>query len=63
MEQQKEIMQLRNDLNNLKEIVENFSILLNKRLMNELYGEAEEIEDGEFLTEEEFSKKHNIKIH
>ncbi len=59
----KEIVQLRRDVNNLKEIVENLAILLNKRLMNELYEEAENIGNGEYLTEEEFSNKHKIKIH
>lgn len=44
-------MKLRNDL------------LLNKRLMSELYEKAEEIEEGDFLTKEEFPKKRKIKIH
>lgn len=59
----KEIMQLRRDLNNLKEIVENLAVLMNKRLINELYGDAESIKKGEYLTEEEFSRKHRIRIH
>lgn len=63
MEQTEEIMKLRRDLNNLKEIVETLAILMNKRLMNELYEEAENIEEGEYLTEEDFSNKHKIKIH
>jgi len=55
-------MQLRNDVNNLKEVVEKLSILMNKKLIKELYNEAKSIESGEFLTEEEFEKKHKVKI-
>ena len=58
-----EIVQLRNDLNRLKEVVENLAILMNRRLIKELHEEAENIESGEFLTEEEFQKKHKVKIH
>lgn len=62
MEQQsKEIMQLKNDVNNLKKIVENIATLLNKRLINELYQEAKNIQEGKYYTEEEFMKKHEIK--
>jgi len=63
MEQANEIVQLRNDINKLKEIVERLAIMLNKKLMRELYEEAENIENGNYLTEEEFSKKHKIIIH
>mgnify|MGYP001562418878 CR=1 FL=1 len=63
MEQAKEIMQLRNDVNNLKEVVEKIAILLNKKLIKELYVEAENIEKGDYLEEEEFFKKHQIRIH
>ena len=63
MEQNKEMIQLRRDVNNLKEIVENLTILMNKKLMKELHEEAENIESGEYLTEEEFEKKHKVKIH
>jgi len=59
----KEIMHLRSDVNNLKEIVERLTILMNKKLIKELHEEAENIESGEFLTEEEFEKKHKVKIH
>lgn len=62
MQQNKEISQLRRDVNNLKEVVENLSILMNKKLIRELQEEADNIESGEFLTEEEFEKKHNVKI-
>ena len=62
MEQIKEISRLRKDVDILKEIVENLAILMNKRLMKELYEEAENIESGEFLTKEEFEKKHKVKI-
>ena len=63
MEQIKEISRLRKDVDSLKETVENLAILLNKRLMVELYEEAENIDSGEFFTEEEFEKKHKVKIH
>ena len=63
MEQSKEIIQLRNDVNHLKELVENLTIVLNKKLVNELYEEADNIENGEYLTEEEFFNKHKIKTH
>ena len=52
MEQANEIVQLRNDINKLKEIVERLAIMLNKKLMRELYEEAENIENGNYLTEE-----------
>lgn len=58
----KEIISLRKDVNNLKEVVENLSILMNRRLIRELKEEADNIESGEFLTEEEFEKKHKVKI-
>ncbi len=63
MEQTREIMQLRSDLNRLKEVVENLAILMNKKLIKELHEEAENIKSGEFLTEEEFEKKHKVRIH
>ena len=56
-------MQLRSDLNRLKEVVENLAILMNKKLIKELHEEAENIKSGEFLTEEEFEKKHKVRIH
>jgi len=59
----KEIVQLRRDVNNLKEVVENLAILMNKKLIRELREEADNIESGEFLTEEEFENKHKVKIH
>ncbi len=62
MEQAKEISQLRIDVNNLKEVVENLATLMNKRLIRELQEEAESIESGEYLTEAEFEKKHKVKI-
>jgi hypothetical protein len=62
MQQNKEITQLRRDVNNLKEVVENLAILMNKKLIRELQEEAGNIEAGEYLTEEEFEKKHKVKI-
>ena len=58
-----EIMQLRNDVNQLKEVVERMAILMNRKLIKELNEEAENIESGQFLTEEEFERKHKVKIH
>jgi len=58
-----EIAQLRNDLNRLKEVVERMAILMNRKLIRELNEEAKNIESGEFLTEEEFERKHQVKIH
>jgi hypothetical protein len=63
MEQIREITQLRNDVNNLKEVVERMAILMNRKLINELNEEAKNIESGEFLSEEEFERKHKVKIH
>jgi predicted lipid-binding transport protein (Tim44 family) len=60
MEQAKEIMQLRNDVNGLREVVENLTKIMNRKLMKELREEAENIESGEFLTEEEFARKHKV---
>lgn len=62
MEQTIEIKQLRNDVNNLIEVVENLTILMNRKLMKELNEEAESIKSGQFLTEEEFERKHKVKI-
>ena len=62
MEQSKEIVQLKRDVNNLKEVVENLAILMTKKLIRELQEESDNIESGEFLTEEEFEKKHKVKI-
>jgi len=62
MEQEaKEIGKLKEDVSNLKEVVENITTLLNRKLINELYEEAKKIEEGEYYTEEEFKKRHNIK--
>ena len=63
MEETIEIKQLRNDLNSLKEVVERMAILMNRKLIRELNEEAKNIESGEFLTEEEFERKHKVKIH
>lgn len=63
MEQTKEITQLRSDVNNLKEVVERLSILMNRELIEELHKETENIQSGEFLTEEEFERKHKVKTH
>ena len=49
-----EIVQLRNDVNNLREVVERMAMLMNRKLINELNEEAKNIESGQFLTEEEF---------
>ena len=62
MEQAREITQLRNDVNSLKEVVENLAILMNRKLIKELHDEAENIKSGDFLTEEEFERKHKFKI-
>ena len=59
--QVKEIIELKRDVNDLKEVVENITILLNKKLMIELYQEAKSIQEGEYYSEEEFIKKHKIK--
>ena len=56
-------MQLRSDVNNLKEVVEKLAILMNRKLIKELYTEAGNIESGDFLTQEEFENKHKVKIH
>ena len=58
-----EITQLRNDVNRLKEVVERMAILMNRKLIRELNEEAKSIESGQFLTEEEFERKHKVKIH
>ena len=58
-----EIVQLRNDVNKLKEVVERMAILMNRKLINELNEEAKNIESGQFLTEEEFERKHKVRIH
>lgn len=62
MEQAREITQLRNDINNLKTVVENLTILMNKKLMNELHEESKNIESGKFLTKQEFERKNKVKI-
>ncbi len=61
MEQQKEILNLKEDVSSLKEAVENLTILLNRKLINELYKEVENIKNGDYLTEKEFAEKHKIK--
>lgn len=58
-----EIVQLRNDVNRLKEVVERMAMLMNRKLIKELDEEAENIKSGQFLTEEEFERKHKVKIH
>ncbi|MEX0920156.1 MAG: hypothetical protein WDZ69_01070 [Candidatus Pacearchaeota archaeon] len=63
MEQSKEIMELRNELESLKRVVESLAALVNEDLILELYKEHKDIEAGNYLTEEQFEKKHNIKIH
>ena len=63
MEQTIEIKQLRNDVNNLKEVVERMAMLMNRKLIMELNEEAKNIESGQFLSEEEFEMKHKVKIH
>lgn len=54
---------LRNEVNSLKEMVENIAVLINKKFIQELYGEVKNIEAGDYLSEEEFEQKHKIKIH
>jgi len=58
-----ELIQLREEVNNLKEIVESLAILMNKKLVHELYEEYKNIESGDYLTEEQFEKKNKVKIH
>ncbi len=58
-----EIVQLREDVNRLKEVVERIATLMNRKLIRELDEEAKNIESGQFLTEEEFERKHKVKIH
>jgi hypothetical protein len=58
-----EIIQLRNDVDKLKEIVERMAILMNRKLIRELNEEAKNIASGQFLTEEEFEKKHKVRVH
>jgi len=62
MEQTIEIKQLRNDVNNLKEVVERMAMVMNRKLIMELNEEAKNIESGQFLSEEEFERKHKVKI-
>jgi len=54
-------MQLREDVTNLKEVVENIATILNKKLIEELYKEAENVQKGKYYTEEEFMEKHKLK--
>ncbi|MBI2003925.1 hypothetical protein HYS72_00480 [Candidatus Pacearchaeota archaeon] len=63
MAQNEEIIMLRNEVNSLKEMVENIAVLINKKFIQELYGEVKNIEAGDYLSEEEFEQKHKIKIH
>ena len=62
MEQAEEIAQLRNDVNGMKEVIENLAMLMNKKLIKELKEEAKNIEAGEYLTKQEFERKHKVKI-
>ncbi len=62
MEQTKEIIELRNDVNSLREVIENLAILMNKKLIKELQEESKYIEAGEYLTKQEFERKHKVKI-
>ena len=62
MEQTIEIKQLRNDVNNLKKVVERMAMVMNRKLIMELNEEAKNIESGQFLSEEEFERKHKVKI-
>ena len=57
-----ELIQLREEVNNLKEIVESLAILMNKKLVHELYEEYKNIESGDYLTEEQFEKKIKLKF-
>ena len=50
MEQAEEIAQLRNDVNGMKEVIENLAMLMNKKLIKELQEEAKNIEAGEYVT-------------
>lgn len=63
MEQNREVIKLKEDVNNLREIVEKLVILMNKSLIHELYIESKNIESGAYLTEEDFEKRHKVKIH
>ncbi len=63
MEDYEDVNSLRNDLNSLKKLVERMALLLNKGFVKSLYEEAANIQNGDYLTEEEFFEKHKIKIH
>ena len=56
-----EIVEIRKDLQNLKETIEIFFILLNKKLMKELYREIAQIKNGDYYTKEEFMARHHLK--
>lgn len=55
------IKELRKEVINLKDVVENIFILLNKKLIKELYKEAEKMRNGAYYTKEEFMKRHHLK--
>ena len=55
------VNELREEVSSLRGIVENISLLLNKKLIKELYKEAEKIKKGEYYTKEEFMKRNHLK--
>jgi len=59
----KNVNELREEVNDLKNLVENISTLLNKKLIKELYKRAEDIDKGEYYTKEEFMKRNFLKDH
>jgi len=61
LQSRREISEIREELHNLKELIENLFILLNKKLIKELYKEFESVSKGNYYTEEEFMKRHHLK--
>lgn len=55
-----ELTKIKEDIAYLKETIENMSVILNRRFIEELHEESENIKNGEYLTEEEFKKSHFI---
>ena len=55
----KNVNELREEVNDLKNLVENISTLLNKKLIKELYKRAEDIDKGEYyiITKEFINKE------
>lgn len=58
--QHNELTKIKEDIAYLKETIENMSIILNKKFIEELHEESKNIKNGEYLTEEEFKKGHHL---